>query len=133
MRLVSGAQDREEVCEKIRKFWENDWKEEPEMAHSRAQRMEEFLLAPIREMMQGWELPEWTEADLEEGMYVAFKKARGSGSADGWRGDEVQAFPKAVQQRFYHVTRRWRKARAVPTMEKVIRQSSLQREQTTNI
>jgi hypothetical protein len=62
---------------------------------------------------------------MEHGMFEAFKKARGAGSADGWLGSEIKALPSEMIRRFYRITKRWRSTKKVPHMMKVIRQSSM--------
>ncbi len=73
------------------------------------------------------QIPELSEPDLQQGMRKAFKKAHGAGGVDGHHGDEIAVLPEEVADRFYEVTKSWRRRATAPKMMHNIIQASLQK------
>ena len=92
------------------------WKRDPSSDEGDKKRAADALTEPLKEHMRDKVLKGWTEKDHEEGMVSAFKRARGAGALDGFRGAELAILPEGVARKFYEVTREWRRQRAVPGM-----------------
>ena len=98
--LIDGTTNRQTICQLMKNYWKEDWAEEDGAAATRKARIKEYLLDPLEEFLEGHVLPEWNEEEMEHGMFEAFKKARGAGSADGWLGSEIKALPSEMIRRF---------------------------------
>ena len=64
---------------------------------------------------------DWANLTPEQ-IYKKMREGSGSGSPDGWHGQEVKHFPLGVAETFSRMAARWRKARKAPDSVKVARQ-----------
>ena len=126
-RLVAGSSTREEVCDQIKGFWRKEWKIDEKLRETRNDRIQRAMIEPFQKFLKGKKMPKLQEEDLKQGMRKAMAKARGAGGTDGYHGEEIACLPTRVADRFYKVSRRWRKTGQVPKGMKEIVQASMQK------
>ena len=126
-KLVAGTATREEVCDQIKGFWRKEWDVDEKVRNTRNERIQKAMIEPLQRFLKGKRLPKLTEEDLKQGMRKAMAKARGAGGTDGYHGDEIACLPIKVADRFYQVSKRWRRTGQVPEGMKEIVQASMQK------
>ena len=124
-KLIDGAMTKGEIYEKIRRYWENDWRSEEGAKETRKELTAKFLLEPPAEFLRNIKLPGWNEEDPQEGNREAFNNVNGAGSVDGWKGCETRCMPLKMRDRFYELTKKWRMTGKVPDMIRTIRQAMI--------
>ena len=69
----------------------------------------------------------WRDPSVRD-IWEKMKQQRGSGSPEGWHGEEIKDFPEGVAELFGEITKRWRKAGIAPDSVKYARQVNLVKE-----
>ena len=87
-------------------FWRQFWGDYDEQAELRRDRLLRQYAAEAHDF-------EWVDPSIED-LFQIVRKAKGSGSVDGWSGDEIRHIPADAIRVFRNLALEWGKQKAVP-------------------
>ena len=100
------AHDRIQAAEMIHDFWTSIWKESNIDVQEAAANLRRQFGQDRRQL-------QWTPLSLEA-LEQSVRKAKGSGGADGWDGDELRFTPPAAVKCFHDLVLQWAEMGTLP-------------------